>query len=297
MREIVAALHTGATDLTVREHVKPKPVAATRDATMVVERADLEAALKNARLRKPETPSRRRRLGEGWAIGFVGLALAGLMSFVTRHDEREDGRLRVTTRPDAPDGGLVPALRVFVDGRFRGMVERDERRDIAIPVGSHRVVLRFEDGGVAASQTVRVGARTRIDVPVPSERPPDPAEIFRTESENRFETRCVGTWHGSLDPGRRAVTATLVAHPTDGSCGTLDAGRMGTGPLESCAFDGESLLLAQVTLARRMTFAVRLECKPDGELTLLQPRASGGLARDELDAGVPDDGDVSDAAR
>ena len=67
---------------------------------------------------------------------------------------------------------------------------------------------------------------------------------------------------------------------------------MGHGPLENCAFDGESLLLAQVTLQRHATFAVRLDCKPGGALTLLQPRAQADLARDvvaPLDAGPASD--------
>jgi hypothetical protein len=282
MRELAAGLAAGAKAVAAREaQMVRRSLAPARDATVVVERADLEAALKNARLRSPERPPRRRVLGEGWVVGVAALSLAGFLSLAWGRDATEAGLLRLATRAKNRDGGIVPPVRVFVDGRFRGVVDRTESRDIAVSAGEHELVLRFDDGGVAASRRVVVGERTRLTVPVRALDVPDPVTVFRHEADNRFEVRCAGTWRGTLEPGHRAIAARIEPHPIDGRCGELDAGRMGSGPLESCAFDGETLLLAQVVLRSR-TFAVRLECKPEGGVTLLEARAQGDLAREAL---------------
>lgn len=291
MRELAHALRDVAESLAGRGGTADRALRdAKRDATVRVEGPLMEAA---RRSHAPEPPPRRRRRErfEGVAMGVAALVLASVLAFLARPSNVGDGRLRVSTTPVEADGGVPSTVRLFVDGRFRGVVSPDEQREVSLAEGAHHIEMRFEDGGVAARRRVEVNGLTAVTVRVPAVKTDDFPTILRRARVDRFGERCTGTWAGTLDPGRRRVVVTLARAIEDGVCGHVDAGALGAGALRACDFDGESLLIGEVTLRGPRTLALRFVCGASPELTFFAPTGRASLTRvDEPAAAITDAG-------
>ena len=113
-------------------------------------------------------------------IGLCALVLAGVVAFVTRRENVDQGgKLRLRTQSTEADGGAPAMVRLFVDDRFRGVVQPEEHKDVSLPLGGHRVELRFDDGGVAARASIDVRGLTNVTMRVPPVRSDDIPAILR----------------------------------------------------------------------------------------------------------------------